>query len=319
MLSLRAHAIICASLFATLLLIVPVAGALQSSGLIKNPAAYKYPAMMIVGGLVIAFAFSAVPVMVKLVLGFQRAIGNQNVPAIRTVLTLENVIIWTMWALMAAGLLIAVPAAIADGAFGWQPRRALESLSVGQSRGVLVAGPGMTVDEMVRGSSLKLNTPAGAAVISAGEVFDFQIPGSTIVFPGCRYYFISTFTHDRSRIQGISIGTSHEKLTRAERDAADAALRGRLAADGWLTGHELYRDEEDQQLHGGLTRGPEGRVWLKDGTVLTIESSRVDEVAPGEDPETALVWIQAISLWSADDYPGFDRFVFAPPQQQASS
>jgi hypothetical protein len=314
MLSLRAHAIICGSLFAALLMLLPVGAALQSSGLIKNPAAYKYPAMMLAGGLVLAFAFSAVPVMVKLVLGFQRAVGNQNVPAIRTVLTLENLTIWVIWGLMAAGLLIAVPAAIADGAFGSQPRRELEGLAIGTSRGMLVARPGMTVDEMVHGSSLQLNAPTGAPVISGGAVFDFRIPGSKITFPGCRYYFVSTFTHDRNRIQGMSIGTSHQKLTRAERDAADAELRSRLAADGWLTGHEVYRDEEDRQLHGGLAQGPEGRVWLKDGTVLTIESSQVDEVATGQDPETALVWIQAVSLWSADDYSGFDRFAFAPPQ-----
>jgi len=58
MLSLRAHVIICASLFAALLLIVPLAGLLHVTGLIKNPAAYKIPAIAIVGGLFAAFAFS---------------------------------------------------------------------------------------------------------------------------------------------------------------------------------------------------------------------------------------------------------------------
>jgi hypothetical protein len=315
MFSLRAHAIICASLFAALLMIVPVAGGLQASGLIKDPTTYKIPAMLVVGGLFVAFAFSAVPVMVKLVLGFQRTVGNQDVPVVRTALSRENLIIWVMWALMAAGLLIAVPAAIADGAFGSGPRRALDNVPVGQSQGVLSARPGMTVEAMSRGSTLKIKAPPGAPVLAGGEVFDFRIPGSAIIFPACRYYYVSTFTRDRGRIQGISIGTSYHKLTRAERNAADAALRSRLAADGWLTGHEVYKTEEDQQLHDGLKQGPDGRVWLKDGMVLTIESTKVDEVAPGEDPESALVWIQAISLWSANDYAGFDRLVFAPPQQ----
>ena len=42
MLSLRAHVIICASLFAALLLIVPLAGLLHATGLIKDPATYKF-------------------------------------------------------------------------------------------------------------------------------------------------------------------------------------------------------------------------------------------------------------------------------------
>jgi len=316
MLSLRAHVIICASLFAALLLMVPLAGLLHATGLIKDPAAYKIPAIVIVGGLFAAFAFSAVPVIVKLVLGFQKTIGNQNVPAIRSLLSRENLIIWAMWGLMGAGLLIAIPAAIADGAFGTEPRRAVENLAIGKSQGVLAARPGMTVDEMVRASTLKLDPRPGAPVISGGEVFDFRIPGSSVVFPACRYYYISTFTQDPSRIQAISIGTSHQKLTRAERDAADAALQQRLAADGWLTGHEVYKTEEDRQLHGGSKRGPEGRTWFKDGTVLTIEDPQVDEVAPGQDAETATVWIQSISLWSADDYSGFDRLVFAPSSHE---
>ena len=319
MLSLRAHVIICASLFAALLLIVPLAGLLHVTGLIKNPAAYKIPAIAIVGGLFAAFAFSAVPVIVKLVLGFQKTIGNQNVPAIGVVLSRENLIVWAMWGLMSAGALIAIPAAIADGALGTEPRRAVENLVIGKSQGVLAARPGMTVDEIVRASTLKLDPRPGAAVISGGQVFDFRIPGSGVLFPACRYYYLSTFNQDPNRIQAISIGTSHQKLTRAERDAADAALQQRLAADGWVSGHEVYKTKEDRQLHGGLKRGPEGRTWLKDGTVLTIEDPQVDEVGRDQDAETATVWIQSISLWSAEDYSGFDRLVFAPPSHKEVS
>jgi hypothetical protein len=314
MLSLRAHIIICVSLFAALVMLVPAAGALQALGFIKDPTAYKIPVMVLLVGLFLAFGFSAVPVMVKLVLGSQRRIGNQDVPAIRSALARETLIIWVMWALMAGGMLIALPAAIADGAFGSEPRRAFDDMLSGKSEGVLAAKPGMTVEEMVRGSTLKLEVLPNAPVVAGGKMFEFHIPGSSLVFPDCRYYYVSTFTHDSSHIQGISIGTSRNKLTRAERDRADADLRVRLASDGWLTGHEVYRGEEDRQLHGGLTRGPEGRIWLKDGTLLTIEGSRVDEPAAGEDPDAALIWIQAISLWSADDYSGFDRLVFAPPE-----
>lgn len=301
MLSLRTHIVICAGLFAALLATVGLAGALQASGIVKDPATIRLPGAIILGGLFLAFGFSAIPVMVKLVMAAQP-------PAIRAAFP-EKAIVWTMWALIGAGTAIAIPAAIADGAFGGAPRGAF----AGKSEGVLAAKPGMTVDEMVAGSTLKLKPIPGGPVIAGGQVFDFKMPGSSLVFPGARYFYVSTFTKDRSRIEAVSVGVSHGKLTRAERDAADADLRRRLAADGWLTGHEVYRDAEDRQLHGGATEGPQGRVWLKDGVVLSIEDNQVDEVAAGQDSETAPVWIQAISLWGAKDYSGFERLVFAAP------
>src|SRR5436190_2835394 len=116
MLSLRAHLTICGSLLAALVLLAPLGGALQASGVVKNPEALKLPAMVLVLGLFLAFGFSCVPVMVKLVLGAQRAVGNADVPAVRAALRLETAIIWGLWALMAAGAVSALPAAIADGA-----------------------------------------------------------------------------------------------------------------------------------------------------------------------------------------------------------
>ena len=310
MLSLRAHVIICVSLLGALVLLVPIGGALQASGLVKNPEALKVPAMVLVLGLFGAFGFSCVPVMVKLELGFQRGIGNADVPAVRAALRLETGIIWGMWAIMALGMVIAVPAAIADGAFGLEAQRGFKGAFIPKAQGVLVASPGMTVAELKAGSTVKLEAPPNAPVYAGQTPFDFRMPGSKLVFPGCRYFFISTFTHDSSRIEAVNVGISHDKLTRAERDAADAELGRKLAADGWLTGHEVYRTEEDQQLHGGLKQGPSGRVWMKDGVVLDIEGPQVDDPKPGEDPATAAVWIQALSIWRAENYSGLDRYVF---------
>ena len=134
MLSLRAHVIICASLFAALLLMVPLAGLLHATGLIKNPAAYKIPAIAIVGGLFSAFAFSAVPVIVKLVLGVQKTIGNQNVPAIGAVLSRENLIVWAMWGLMGCRRAYRHPGRDCRWRLRHEPRRAVENLAIGQSQ-----------------------------------------------------------------------------------------------------------------------------------------------------------------------------------------
>lgn len=313
MLSLRAHAIICGSLFAALLLVVPVAAGLQLSGIIKDIAAFRLPAIVLLCVLFGGFAFSTVPVIVKLVFGVQEVMGNDRVPLIHSALRRQNVIIWGMWGLMAAGLLVAVPAAIADGALGADPQRVLNVPTIGKSRGVLAGKPGMKVEEMISASSLAIATKPGAAVISSGEVFDFRIPDSEILLPRCRYYYISTFSDDPSRIQAMSIGTAPEKATKAEIHQADAALRAKLAGDGWLAGHEVYRTHEDSRLHGGTTQRSAGRVWLKDGVVLTIESKQIEDSKNVGAADVTPTWIQTISLWTAPDYPGVDRIVFDQP------
>jgi len=68
-------------------------------------------------GLCAGLAFSAVPLMVQIVLSFQVAAGNANRPVIRSLVAHQRAIVLVLWALMAAGLVIAVPAAILGGAF----------------------------------------------------------------------------------------------------------------------------------------------------------------------------------------------------------
>ncbi len=317
MLSLRTWSLICAVSFGGLLLIGWGGSMLQSSGAIRDPGAFKYPVLALVIVLFLVFAFSAIPVMVKLVLGFQRTIGNESVPVVRSALKGENVFIWAIWGLMIAGSLIAIPAAIHDGAFGDRPREAIDEALLVKSEGTLVARPGMTFAEMARRSTLKLDINLRAPItsaIGAGAIFDFHIPGTGMYFKNCRYYFVSPYTRDHDRIESINIGLSPHTMSRAAVEVANTELRARLAADGWLTGHEEYRDEEDRMLHGGALRGPEGRIWLKNDIVLDIDNRRMDDPVAGEDAKTAGKWIQFISLWSRKDYAYIERLVFAPPQ-----
>ena len=319
MFSLRVHLIICGALFATIVLFAVAGSALETSGARSNPAAFRIPALVVFIGLVIAFAFSAVPAMIKLVLGFQAKLGNQNVAPVRAAIANQNRIVWIMWALMAAGAAIALPAAFVGGAFGDDISGWAASSFAGKSQGVLVAAPGMSLDELVRASTLKLGLEGRKPpiyVVAAEAVFDFQVPGSSFRFEHCRYYFMSTFTHDRQRVQGMSIGTSPRKVTRAGLDAADAAVRQHLVEDGWLAGHEVYRTPQDQQLHGGATKGPAGRTWLKNEVVLNIQGRRMDDVVVGQDSATSGEWIQFIELWGRTDYPGIERLVFEPWQGQ---
>jgi hypothetical protein len=317
MLSLRAHVIICVSLFAALIGLAIIGTVLQRMGVGPPTGSIRYVALGLYFGLFVAFGLSAIPVIVKLVLSAQVRVGNQDVAAVAAAIRHQNTIIWSLMGVIAAGLVIAIPAAIAGGMFGDGPARALSRVGR-RNLGVLAARPDMTLDEMVGQSTLKLDLKYARSAIAGGQdgEFDYTIPGTTLTFPGARYYYMTTYSDDSTRIEAVNIGISPDKMTRAALDSADRELRGRLAADGWLAGHEVYRTEEDQTLHGGLTEGPEGRLWLKDGTVLTISRKRMDDEKPGEDSLTAGEWIQYIDLWPAKTYSSFDRYVFQPPRSE---
>ena len=116
MLSLRTHAIICASLFAAMILMSAGGNALLQTGVIAQATKPNLAVLGVFFGLFLAFGFSAVPVMVMLVLRAQTRLGNERVEVIRRAVAAQTVIIWVIWGLMAAGTVIAVPAAIMNGA-----------------------------------------------------------------------------------------------------------------------------------------------------------------------------------------------------------
>jgi hypothetical protein len=316
-LSLRTSAIVCGALFAALIGIAILGNVLQRLGMAPPSGVARQLALVLYAGLFVAFGFSTIPVIVKLVLSAQVRVGNQDVAAVAAGIRHQNKIIWSLWGVMGAGLVIAIPAAIAGGMFGDGPGRFM-TRSMRRNLGVLAAKPDMTLDEMVSQSTLKLNLRYARSAIAGGQdgAFDFTIPGSTLTFPGARYYYLTTYSNDSTRIEAVNIGVSPEKLSRTAIDSADRELRARVAADGWLAGHEVYRTEESRTLHGGLSEGPEGRHWLKNGVVLSISSKRMDDEKPGEHTRTAGAWILYIDLWPAKTYPGFERYVFQAPKPQ---
>jgi hypothetical protein len=117
MLSLRAHALITGGLFAALVVLGWVGNLLEATGLIPPGPGVRLASLVVFFGLSVALMFSAIPLMVQLVLGFQVRLGNTNVPVIRGLIARQRVIVFVLWGLIALGLLIAIPAAIRDGAF----------------------------------------------------------------------------------------------------------------------------------------------------------------------------------------------------------
>jgi hypothetical protein len=117
MLSLRTHAIICGALLAALIGIAIAGNVLESAGVAPLEGASRVVALILFFGLFTAFGLSAIPVMVMLVLRAQVKAGNQELPGIAALIRKQNVIIWSLWALIAAGLCVAIPAMIMGGAF----------------------------------------------------------------------------------------------------------------------------------------------------------------------------------------------------------
>lgn len=337
MLSTRTHALISGSL----LLVMIVAGwggsALQASGVIKHPESLRIPMMIFFFGLFLAFGFSMVPTMVKVFVDAQGKIGNENHSMVRFIGAHETGVILAVWGFWILGLSIAMPVAIrggflssSDSAQGTNSPGASSEDEIAReiartpSQGTLVAAPGMSVSDMIKDSTLKIDRGGNPAVpdqsqsqYAGGAIFTFRVAGTGIEFPRCRYYFVTTFTNDRQHIESINVGTAQASMSKSQLDSANAAARAQLKADGWLSGREVYRDEEDQRLHGlhgGKLRGDEGWLWLKGDTVLHLESRRIDDPVAGEDRATAGEWIQFVELWKRSDYPYIERFEFDPPR-----
>jgi hypothetical protein len=123
MLDLRTHALVTGGLFAVLSILGWGGNAVDAYGLIPHTPGVQIGALVFFLLLTAALAFSAVPRMVLLVVRFHIAAGNANRPGIRSVIAHAHMIVFVIWGLMAAGLLLAVPAAIAEGAFSSPDQR----------------------------------------------------------------------------------------------------------------------------------------------------------------------------------------------------
>jgi hypothetical protein len=117
MLSLRTHLTISAGIMAAIIALAMIGNALQAEGMVQEGPAIRLAAMIVFLGLTVALMFSLIPVMVKLVLGFQAGIGNAGHPVVAGLMARERLIVFVLWALIALGMIVAVPAAIIDGAF----------------------------------------------------------------------------------------------------------------------------------------------------------------------------------------------------------
>ena len=121
MFSLKVHAIITGALFAAIVVMAMIGNVLHDQGFIPDSSAAQMAARVIFFGLFLAFGYSAIPLMVKLVLAGQVKIGNEDVTLVRALATHQTGVIVGFWLLITLGLAIAIPAAIHDGFFDTDP------------------------------------------------------------------------------------------------------------------------------------------------------------------------------------------------------
>lgn len=275
--SIRALALVSGGLFAAIILAALVGNALQDAGIVKDPAALEGPAKITFFALFVAFGFSVIPLMVRLVLGAQILLGNANVPPIRALIAHPGCIVLPLWTLIALGLAVGLPAAIRQGFFSTNDfqsasssRAAAEAIARIPTQGTLVAAPGMRVDRMIAASTLHVQAGSRSPLFSGARfggaaIFDYRVAGTGIGFRRCRYYYITTYAKDPTRIEMINVGISSEKMTRAQLNSSKHRIHVRLESDHW--------------------RNVKPGLWTKAGLVLDLESRPLD----GD-------WIQYVEL-----------------------
>jgi hypothetical protein len=121
MFSLKVHAIITGALFAAIIVTALIGNVLHDQGLLADSSAAQVAARVIFFTLFLAFAYSTVPLMVKIVLAGQVKIGNGDVGIVRAVTKHQTRVVIAFWVLISLGLAIAIPAAIQDGFFDPEP------------------------------------------------------------------------------------------------------------------------------------------------------------------------------------------------------
>jgi hypothetical protein len=182
---LVATAAISAGLVVLIAIMLIAGGALELAG-VKSLGVFRWPIAVTFFGLILAFAFSAIPLMLKLVLAVQVWLGNAGVPPIKAAIEHQRVIVAAIWALMALGCAVAIPAAILDG-FGTGGSPLRDAVAHLPSQGTLVTAPGLTIRQTIDASSLKLalgskSAPFSRAQLGGAAIFDFRVAGT-----GLRY------------------------------------------------------------------------------------------------------------------------------------
>lgn len=167
----------------------------------------------------------------------------------------------------------------------------LDKILVGGSKGTVVAAPGMTFDEVKKGSTFKVQreTDLGGdkvMALSDAAAFDFELAGTGIRFEGCRYYAL----WQKGAAPGIT-----EILLQATKNVSWATVKKqllrtqeKLKADGWTPATVDGVNAEErlkQSLNEPAPAREIGFTWTKNGIALNFSARRFPQAMTTENPD----------------------------------
>jgi len=258
--------------------------------------------------LFLILGFSLIPLMLQLFLALQGGLGNTDVGMVHFLRVHERGVVFTIWGLFLAGLLIALPVMWTE-LFGF-------GKSLPKSQGLIVANVGLPLGETLARSTFPIpqvtrESLTGSNMSVCQGVFDFEVGNTGLRFENCRYCCLEMDHHDDPKIVYINVGISSRRHARSEMAAEHAAIVNRLRAAGWSPGRYVYSDTEMiRRLR--VTRDAEGRYWARDNVLMILSEKRMDDPQPNENPNTAGEYIHVIDVLSRND-PSYQKLVFEPP------
>ncbi len=182
----------------------------------------------------------------------------------------------------------------------------------------LVATAGMTYQDVQKQSTLNI----GEGVYDDGDqyasrersfradaVFDWHMPGSRLVFPGCRYYSMQTAWHDDPHLIHLWVTTAPDKLTWDQLKHQMYDIRRRLHEDGWKPAHYNKENKSADELLTEMLEHPPVKEWGdgwdkevggvtygKGDVALSLSAKRLGEVPPGHGPLDGTEFIHYVEM-----------------------
>jgi hypothetical protein len=183
---------------------------------------------------------------------------------------------------------------------------------------LLVANVGMTVDEVRKRSTLdigkgeysdkgldgsKENALRDRKFVGVTE-FDWEMAGTNLRFPGCKYYWLQTGQDDDQHLTFIHITTAHNQLSWPQLKTELSDIQQRLHADGWKpvqykegqTADEVLKEMLEKPKLNTFENDLGGVTYGKGEVALSLLAKRLSMPAEGADPLAANDFIHWIEL-----------------------
>ncbi|MFO1518914.1 MAG: hypothetical protein U1F57_04515 [bacterium] len=163
----------------------------------------------------------------------------------------------------------------------------LDALLAGASKGTLVASPGMSIEEIRRRSTFPLAKDYRSGnevftVLSDSIAFDFELAGTGLKWPRCRFYNLQRY--GEAPIHYVQIQVS-KNISWAEAKRQLQETGEKLKRDGWTPSVVDGKNAEErltEALQGPAPGYQVGFLWTKGDISLNFDARRFPYAVNGE-------------------------------------